>query len=475
MLTVKEHSGHFLKKNIIYTIALFFERSIIFILLPFYTKLLPVSDYGIYTLILVTISVGVFLYTFGIENGLLKLTAEEKNINKLDSTCFWGMLIPSVIFTIVIILFAEIVSGLFLGSKLYYDLVIISALILFSDNLGRFFLYKFAGGLEAKLFFLTSITKGLLLLILNYYFLGILNYGLRGIFYAYLITSLVIALILLLRFGSIIKFVFDINLYKKLLRFGLPMMINSLLMMLITFADNYLLQYFQGPEQVGYYSSVYKFGLGMNLIATAFITTALPYSSKLFSENDNPALIIRKTTRQAFYAAGIIFLIAAIFSQELTGLKIAGYQVLNFRYHKALNIIPLLMFSYTLMILYHSFTLALYKNEKTILITKINLIALVVNIGLNFVLISFYGYNGAAISTFVSLVTLAAITYYFSLKEFNTGYRAGDFMWFLIPGLIISFIYFADIKINMIVKVIILLAALSPLIIKLKTDNKQYE
>lgn len=407
----------FFKKNFAYTIAHLFERSVIFLLLPFYTKVLSPTDYGIYSILFANISILTFIYTFGIENGLIKFSAEVDNPVELNSTIFISVISPAVLFTILFGLFAHSFSIFLFNTEQYFYLVIITGLILFSDNINRFYLYSYIGQQKAKMFTLVSILKGVLTILLNIYLVGILGWGIDGIFYAYLITSVLIIFVYLFFAPQKIELKFNSKLYLRLLKYGFPLMINSMIFMLLNFVDQYIMQFKLGSDSVGKYSAVYKFGLGINVIATSYIVVAIPFGMKLFRENVNAERIMNAIKNISVLLLSLVVIGISLFIKEIVAFDFfIGYEIIDPRYNAPVEIVPLLMASYLLMILYHTYSLPVYYKEKTYLLTLITGCALLANIIANLILIPVFSFWGAAFATFISIFVLAAGGYIISSK-----------------------------------------------------------
>lgn len=412
----------FLKKNLAYSASMIFERSIVFLLLPFYTNLLTPAEYGIYSILISTITILGFVVSFGIENGLLKMTAESTDISVLNSTTFWGMFFPGTLITVAIFVFSGEFSNLLFQNTDYSLLVKLSALILFSDNVLRFFLFGEVGEQRAKIYFYVSVIKGVLIVSLNIYLVAFLKMGLEGVMLSYLFTTLIISTgLILLRYHKV-KLCFNIKIFKKIFYFGFPVMLTSVFFTLLNFIDTYLLQYYKGSQAVGEYSASYKIGFGMHIIITGFNMAAIPFTSQVMKERPNDKKIFNTMLSTLFSIMISVFMFVSVFHAEIVTTKIFGYSVIAEDYQNAIGIIPLILFSYICYGIYMNFALPFYHREKTVDLAIVTGIAVAINILLNFILIPLFSFWGSAIATLVSFFTLMILMYWKGHKDFYTKY-----------------------------------------------------
>ena len=406
----------FIKKNIVYSLAIIFERSIVFLLLPLYTYVLLPAEYGIYAVLLSFISLAVFLYTMGIENGLLKYSAETSDRTLLNSTTFWGMIVLAAFFSSLILLFSGNVSSILLKQKDYSPFVKIAAGILFFDTVTRFFIYAIVGEQKSKIYLSISILGGCLTILLNVYLLLFLHLGLRGVFFCHLFSSGIIALIVLIASIRRIQLRFDLKILKKIFLFGYPVMFTSISLVMLNFFDRYLLQVFTTTAEVGKYSAAYKIGMMMNVIVSAFSTGALPFISHVLKDNKNEQELFSKLLSLLFCVMISVFTFLSFFTNEIVRIRIFGYYLINSKYLDTINLVPIILLSYIFYGFYINFSLGIYHKEKTKVLSVITFIGFLINLGLNLILIPPYSSAGAAFATLISFLTMTIIMFFYTKK-----------------------------------------------------------
>lgn len=437
---ISDYLKIFFKKNLAYTFSLIFERSVIFLLLPFYTKLLTPDDYGIYSIFIATVSIGTFLYGLGIENCLIKFKAEENHHPKLDSTIFSGIIFPSLIFTSILILFCSGISSLIFRSSEYYDIIILTGVILFFETLARYFVYSFIGEQKSKVFLIVSFTRGILTICLNVLLVWYFEMGLIGAVWSYLITIFFISSLLVFRKKVILSFSFDKELYIKLFKYSFPVMLTSSFIMMLNFADTYILKYFFDSAEVGKYSASYKFGTGMNLFVTAYSTAIIPFALNLLKKNKEQIKVLNFVFDLFFSLMVLIFVFAGMFYREIINFNINGMFVIDPKFHDAVEIIPVIVFSYIFMGIYTNSTVPFHYNGNTKKLTVITLSAAIINLVLNFIFVPLYSYWGAALVTLVSFLILALMTSISARKIIPIQYNIGKILLLLVTALTLYFI-----------------------------------
>ena len=447
----------FFRKNLAYTLSFVFERSVLFLLLPFYTRLFTQSEYGIYSLFIATVSVGTFIYSLGIENSLIKFKSEKHDIKLLDGTILNGMLIPAFLFTVILFIAPSVFSNLIFGTGNYEILIYLIGISLFLETIIRFFTFSVIGEQKSKVFLLVSVLKGILTIGLNFILVYYLELKLMGAVYSFVITSLLIALALFLMKKIKLSFEFDKSLFKKLFKYSYPVMLTSVFLMLLNFADTYIFRFFYDSEKVGIYSASYKLGIGMNMLVTAFATAVIPFSLKLLDENSENKKILNIVVQIFIPILLIVFLIFSLFYIEVLQIQLFGFYLIDPKFHGASGIIPLILLSYVFAGLYSNATVPFYSKSETKKLAVITLIAMFINLILNVILTPKFGYWGAAISTLLSFIVLAGLTIFYAQKIVKINYAFIKLFLFLIIAVgfyVFSEVYFVN---EILVKVIMCL------------------
>lgn len=399
----------FFKKNIAYSGALIFERSVSFLLLPLYTHVLLPSEYGIYAILLSFMAISTFIYGFGIENGLLKFSTEIDKISRLNGTTFWSMVGMAFFFSSLLYFLSEEVSLLLFQKNHFSMLIQLTAAILFCETICRYFSYAIVGTFRSKLYLVIGLFRGSLLIILNILFLVVLHFRIEGVLISHLIVSFLVAFLLLIFSKHKIRLQFDVSIFKKIIAFGFPMMLTSIFVTLIHFFDRFLVQFYYSPAEAGRYGAAYKIGLIQNVVISAFCMVAIPMSSKLFIGHTGKQSRFSKLMSLLIAILLSIFTFVALFINQIANLEIGGYSIINENYHTTLSLVPLILAGYLFYGLYINFSLTAYYREKTYFLTLIAAFTFFINVVLNVILIPIYASLGAAIATLISYIVMSIL------------------------------------------------------------------
>ena len=427
----------FIRKNIVYIVSVGFERSIAFLLLPLYTHVLLPAEYGVVAVWLSFIMVASFLYSLGIENGLLKYSVDD-DAASLNATTFWGMTTLAVVFSTLIFLFSDSLAVVLFRCLRYAFLVKLSAVILLTDTIGRYFHYGFLGRQESRKVLLVAVLRGMLTIAANVYFLVIRGMDFEGVVLSYLSASVVVALFLLLTAERSHRLnAFHIPILKRILSFGVPVMLTSLFLTLLHFLDRYLLQVFASSAETGQYSVAYRIGFVMHLVVTAFSMGAVPFVSDVLKKSEKGTGVLQEMLRYLFLACLSLFCLVSLFVKDVAHVSWFGFSIIHHNYWEGLDLVPLVLLAYLFYGLYVHFSLSAYHREKTRVLSLVSLTALLCNVVLNHLLIPLYGASGAAVATLISFFVLAALMAVLSHRILPVRYPSRGGLVLLLLGMVL--------------------------------------
>jgi len=415
----------FVKKNLTYATALFFERGIAFLLLPLYTHALSPEEYGLYAVLFAFMAFAAFFSGLGVENGLLRYSSDSGMESSLTGTVFWAMSVSGLCLSASIFALAGPISTRLLQDVRYRHLIQLSAGILLTDTAIRYFLYRLLGLQKTRLYLRISLLRGGTAMITNLIFVVLLRRGLNGVFLSYLSSNVLVILFIFPFATGRVPLRFDAALFYKLFRFGFPVMLTSLLITLLNFFDRYLLEIRISAEAAGLYSAAYRIGFVMNMIVTAFSMGAVPFASHVLKEDPEERLVFSKLMQALFFVCVPVFLFLGLFIHDLVQFKVLGYAVINERYWKAMDIVPFILLGYVFYGFSVNFSLGLYIREKTSTMAVITLVAFGINVAANCLLIPVYAAWGAAAATFLAFFVMAALMFGVSRRVFTVPYPWG--------------------------------------------------
>jgi O-antigen/teichoic acid export membrane protein len=418
----------FVGRNAAYSLALFMERGLAFLLLPLYSYVLSPADYGVYAVLFSFISIALFFYGLGVENNLLAHSEDPAKKDDLMGTAFWVTVLTSTLLSGVLLASSIPLSALLLRDVAYAPLVCLSAGILWSDALNRFFLYRLLGMQRAKAYVWISVVRGMTGLAANAIFLLVFKFGLKGVFLSYVMSNLVVLLVLAFIERGEVRFHVSRPALRALMRFGSPVMWTSLCITLLNFFDRYLLETLVSAEQAGWYSAAYRIGFVVNLAVTAFAMGALPYTSSLLKKDTGERSEWKRLMHFSFLIFISLFLFTALFIQDLVRIRILGYAVINPAYWKSMVLVPVVALAYVFYGLFINFSLAFYHTGKTAAMARVVFASFLVNLAANLALIPRYGSRGAAAATVLGFLFMAIAGFAAGRRLFPVQYGWGKIL-----------------------------------------------
>jgi O-antigen/teichoic acid export membrane protein len=272
--------------------------------------------------------------------------------------------------------------------------------------------------IEKSVFFITvSIVQLIIGLVLNIYFIVGLKLGVNGILFSMIISNGIVCIVLNTYIYTQVGFHFDIEMLKKLISFGLPLVPAGLLIFTLNMGDRFIMNKMLDLGEVGIYSLGYKFGMLLSVvIGSPFASIWGPKRVEIYENRINKDEIFARVFKYFTFALAIAGLAISVVIQD--GLRIIAAP----EFWSAYRVVPLVILGYIFYNLYYFVDIGYYVNNKTFWYVIINATAAVVNIGLNLLLIPHWGVMGAAFVTAISFAVCPMFAYFVSRKYIKIKY-----------------------------------------------------
>jgi O-antigen/teichoic acid export membrane protein len=424
------------KQTFIYGLATVIPRMLSFILVRLHTDksvLQNVSDYGDVSVIFAYFVLFNVILAYGMETAFFRFLNKESAKEKVLSTSSISLFLTSLGFLGLGLLFQQQIADLTHINVNYITLVV---WILFLDALVIIpFAYLRAQGKPIK-YSIVKLANVIVNLGLNLFLLLYLqalaidnsiwdsiyeaNFEVSYIFIANLVASGV-TLLILLPFYFKIKYKIDFELWKKMLRYALPVLVSGIAFSINETFDRVLLERLL-PESIaktsiGMYSACYKLALFMMLFATAYRLGIEPFifsQSKTKDAAKNYAKIL-----EFFVICGaLILLVVVVFIDILKGILIP-----NEAYWDAMKVVPILLLAYLFLGIYHNLSVWYKITDRTKFGAYISVFGAVVTLLINVIFISTFSYMASAVATLVAYLSMTVLSYYFGRKHYPIPYN----------------------------------------------------
>lgn len=402
------------------------------VLLPLYTKHFTLEDYGILSILEVTVQFLVATFSIGLYQAFFRWYWERKdNIyqKSIFFTCLVFVGLLSAIMLVLLYPFAGRFSHfLFETSNLTYvfKLMLTSTALQIVGQIPSTLLR-----LQEKAFFFSAanIIKLFFTLVLTVIFISYYGKGIEGIFEAQVIGHLVF-LIFLTPYS--IKNIFPRFLFyeiKAMLIYSVPLVFASIFGVVLTVTDRYALDFIVGPADTGIYSLGFRIANTLNIFIVTSVNLAIqPMIFRMADTDEGKKFQVRILKYMTFVLMILIIGLSAF------GLELLQIVSLNADYIVAYTIIPIISFSIFFSMMKDIVIIGINIRKKTNIIGIVIVMTALLNLGLNITFIPIWNSIGAAYATLVTQFIYFISVYYFSQKLYPLSYEIKNILLVAIFG-----------------------------------------
>jgi O-antigen/teichoic acid export membrane protein len=401
----------------------------------------------------------VFL-TYGMETTLFRFSQAETDKEKVYSTALFSLLITSLSFVIICWAFAEPISEKLKFSG-HPEYVIWFALILAADAFTAIPFAKLREQGKAKRFAVIRSLNIAINIGLNLFFIWFCkgvhesgdsifkpfvdlvydpSIGIGYIFISNLIASMATLLLLFPEIRQV-KWKMDPELWKKMMRYSLPLLIAGLAGMINETLDRTLIPHLipgeAGKAQNGIYGACYKIAILMTIFIQAFRFAAEPFffsHSKEKDAKETYALIMK------FF----VIVCSVIFLGTMMNISWIRYFV-GEDYREGMRVVPILLIANLFLGIFINQSIWYKLTGQTGYGAVLTILGAVITIILNFYWIPRIGYIGSAWATLICYASMMVVSYFWGNKHYPVNYDLKRILGYL--GLSLT-LYFVSILID---------------------------
>ena len=439
----------------IYGLSSIFGRFLNYLLVPLYTYYFTASQYGVVSEFYAYSGfLSVFLL-LGFETGYFRFRAD--NPNAYATALSFVVLLNLSIFTLITVFNLTISNAL--NYKNHHEYVLYFALILTFDAIAALPFARLRAENRALRFASIKVFEILLTVGLSLFFIvwcpklysqNIVwvsyiyspDVGVGYIFLANLLASSAKLLLLLPQlFGFHIGF--DWQLFKKMMRYSLPMVVIAFAGIINEMLDRALLKYLLPFDnainlaQLGIYSACYKLSILITLFIQAFRYAAEPFFFS-YSKNDNAKLTYARVLHYFSIFCVFIFLLVTLY------LDFFKYFI-GEEFRSGLHVVPILLLANLFLGLYVNLSIWYKLSDRTLMGAAVSLFGAGLTVVLNFIWIPKFGYTGSAYATLICYAAMAVLSYLLGQKFYRVDYDIKSVLTYLFFGVSL---YFANIQLQ---------------------------
>ncbi len=377
------------------------------------------QEYGVYFALLNFTFLFNILLDFGITNYNNRMIARHTNLLKK----YFARIIPLKILLSVLYMLVVIVSGLCLGydcwqTKMLFWMcltqVLSSFISYFRSNITSLMLFKTDSIISVLDRFLLIVVCGFMLWNSRLR----QNFSIERVVYAQFLTMLItflVALSVCLAKTGFVRMKWNKAFGFLLLRDGLPFAVLGLLMACYNKMDSVMLLSLvdDNGKSSGIYASGFRLVDSANMVSYLFSVILLPLFSKMIKENKKITDVMGAAFHLLLIITTAFVAISLLYSRELMEL------LYNKHIEESAEVYRWLSFCFVPISMTYIFGTLLTANGSLKYLNIIAGLGMLMNIGLNFILIPLFQQNGAAITSLITQTVTAALQAWLALKIFK--------------------------------------------------------
>ncbi len=440
-----------------------------FLLVRLYTGILPTGEYGEVSIVLSWMVFFNVVLSYGMETAFFRFYNSETDKENVIATSTISIFWSSIIFLFGALIFRGTLASL---ANVEVQYVTYAIWILVLDALVIVPFSKLRANQKPMLYAIIKMGNVTVNLLLNLFFLKLLpviaasspnsfignlyvaNYEIGYIFVSNLAASLLTLVVLSPNYLFLTR-KFDAVLWKKMMRYGLPILVAGIAFAVNEHFDKILLGYWL-PEnvaksEVGAYSACYKLGLFMVLFATAFRLGIEPFFFS-HSKNENAPQTYAMITKYFVIFGSLILLGVIVFADVLKFLLLDDKS-----YWEAMKVVPLIILANFFLGIYNNLSVWYKLTDRTKMGAYISIVGAVLTLALNYLLIPKFSYYGSAIATIVAYGSMMLISYVLGNRYYPIPYDMEKIGGYLGLSIVFSAISFYGFRENYLVGISLLL------------------
>ena len=441
-------------QTLIYGLSSIVPRFLSYFLVPLYTHIFPPAQYGIVGDLYGLVVILNIVLIYGMETAYFWFSKNEPSNSKVYSTSLISLIGSSFLFILLTYIFAQPIANT-LEYKNHAEYIWWFGVIIGVDAVCSIPFVKLRRENRAYRFAFLKLFSVILNVLLNILFVLVFPYllkkgisfphfifnpaiGVGYIFISNIISSVVTLLLLYSDFK--VKFQFDVVLWKRMLKYALPLLVAGLAGGINDAIDRQFLKYMQpssinAMESLGIYFANVKIAVILVVFIQTFRFAAEPFFFNYEREKDSK-IVFADIMKYFSIFCFVIFL------GTLGNISIIKY--FNGRaYWSGLSVVPVILLSNVFVGIYLNLSIWYKLSGKTMYGAYIILFGSFITILINFLFVGKYGYVASAYARLICYFVMTLICYFLGQKYYRIPYNLKEIgLYFLLTIFILVPMYF---------------------------------
>jgi len=417
------------KETAMYGVSSILGKFLNWMMVPLYTYVLASpADYGIVTNLYAWTALLLVMLTYGMETGFLRFANKNKEeAGKVYSTTLIAVGVTSTLFALTCIIFSHPIANQ-MGYSNHPEFIAMLGTVVAFDAFGCIpYVYLRFKNRPVK-FVALNLFAIFVNIFFNIFFLVICpwlmikapnliswfynpNYGVGYVFISNIFSTASVTIALLFDV-FVVKFEFDKELLKKMLRYSLPLVVLGIAGTMNQTLDKILFKILmpgvKGAAELGIYGATSKIALVMLMFTQAFRYSYEPF---IFAQKKDKNSMEAYADAMKFYILFALF----IFLGMVLYMDIFKY-VIQHNYWVGLKVVPVVLFSFIFQGIFFNLSLWYKLTDKTMYGAWFSILGTAIIVVLNILLVPRYSYMGCAWAAFSCYFVIMMVSYYFGQK-----------------------------------------------------------
>ncbi len=393
------------------------------------------------------------IFTYGFETAFFNFSNKLNDKEKVYSTALISLLVSSLVFTLVTILFKNNLANV-IGYPNNSEYVTWCILIVATDTLMALPFAKYRLNNQAKLFAGLKLLNVFIYLIISSFYLvfcknayennetnfySTMYNPIIGVGYAFLAQLIANLICIIFMYKSfIIKYVFDITIWKQLINYSWPLLILGLAGMTNETFDRIILKKLLpadiGQTELGIYGACYKISILMTIFIQAFKYAAEPF---FFNTSNN------SNSKQLNAIVMKYFVIFCLFLFLVTMMNIdIVIKMISEQYRVGVGVAPILLMANLCLGVFLNLSIWYKLTNQTKFGAVITIIGAIITLVINFIFVPKYSYMASAWATLISYASMMVFSYFLGKKYYPIKYNLRSIFLFFGLTLLLYFVSF---------------------------------
>lgn len=416
-----------MKDTAIYGLSSIIGRFLNWCLVPLYTIMFPVEEYGVVTYVYSVVALALIILTYGLETGFFRFSNHERWSDPMQvySTCLSSLAVSSTLFFVLVLCFISPVTD-WMECRGHESFVTIMALCVAIDAFTALpFSYLRYRKRPVRFATLKLVNIGINIALNLFFILGCPalmkvapdtvnwfydpSFGIGYIFLANLIASITTLLMLIPELTGF-RWSFNTRLWREMLIYSAPLLVLGVAGIMNQTIDKIMYPWLvpdhaEAMDGLGIYGANYKIAIVMVMFIQAF---RFAYEPFIFARSREQG----ESKNRAYCDAMKYFIIFAllIFMGVMFYLDILKYFI-SPRYFSGLKVVPVIMAGELFFGIFFNLSLWYKLTDRTVWGMWFSLLGLAITVSLNIILVPVLGYMGCAWAAFCCYGVMMLVSY----------------------------------------------------------------